>query len=109
LALLYIAMGVATPLWKSERMIPSLPKWGLGSPLRLPKLQSLIVGAKTPRIEAFFISLESYQSLDVGKMGLHEPFGHLQHKLWWKERSRVKLVVWLPTTKSRESTRPRCV
>jgi hypothetical protein len=24
-------------------------------------------------------------------MGLHEPFGHLQHKLWQKERSEVKL------------------
>jgi hypothetical protein len=43
------------------------------------------------------------------KMGSHEPFGHLQHKLWQKERSKVKLAVWLPTTKSRESTWPRCV
>jgi len=42
-------------------------------------------------------------------MGWHEPFGHLQHKLWQKERSGVKLVVWLPTIKSRESTRPQCV
>jgi len=43
------------------------------------------------------------------KMASHEPFGHLQHKLWSKERPRVKLAVRLPTTKSRESTRPRCV
>jgi hypothetical protein len=42
-------------------------------------------------------------------MASHEPFGHLQHKLWPKERLGVKLPVWLPTTKSRESTRPRCV
>jgi hypothetical protein len=42
-------------------------------------------------------------------MPLHESFGHLRHKLWSKERSRVKLAVWLPTTKSRESTRFRCV
>jgi hypothetical protein len=42
-------------------------------------------------------------------MALHEPFGHLQHKLWSKEGSEVKLAVWLPTTKNRESTRPRCV
>jgi hypothetical protein len=42
-------------------------------------------------------------------MGSHEPFGHLHHKLWQKERPGVKLVVWLPTTKSRESTRPQCV
>jgi len=26
-------------------------------------------------------------------MGLHEPFGHMQHKLWQKERSGVKLAV----------------
>jgi hypothetical protein len=42
-------------------------------------------------------------------MASHEPFGHLQHKLWQKEGSGVKLAVWLPTTKSQESTRPRCV
>jgi len=45
----------------------------------------------------------------MSKMALHEPFGHLQHKLWSKEGPGVKLIVWLPTTKSRESTRPRCV
>jgi hypothetical protein len=45
----------------------------------------------------------------MSKMALHEPFGHLQHKLWAKEGPRVKLAVWLPTTKSRESTRSRCV
>jgi len=39
------------------------------------------------------------------KMGLHDPFGHLKHKLLPKERSRVKLAIWLPTTKSRELTR----
>jgi hypothetical protein len=42
-------------------------------------------------------------------MASHEPFGHLKHKLWSKERSGVKLAVWLLTTKSRESTWSRCV
>jgi hypothetical protein len=36
-----------------------------GSPPGLPKFQSSIVGVKTPRLEAFFISLERYQSVDV--------------------------------------------
>jgi hypothetical protein len=40
----------------------------------------------------------------MSKMGLHEPFGHLQHKLWQKERLGVKLTVLLMTTKSQEST-----
>jgi hypothetical protein len=42
-------------------------------------------------------------------MGSHDPFGHLQYKLWQKERLGVKLAVWLLTTKSQESTRLSCV
>ncbi len=33
------------------------------------------------------------------KMGSHDPFGHLKHKLWSKERPEVKLTVWFPTIK----------
>jgi hypothetical protein len=29
----------------------------------------------------------------MSKMALHEPFGHLQHKLWQKERPAAKLPV----------------
>jgi hypothetical protein len=43
----------------------TLPKWGLGSPPGLLKLQSSTVGVKTPCLGVFFISLENYQSLDV--------------------------------------------
>jgi hypothetical protein len=43
----------------------TLPKWGLGSLSGFPKLQSSIVGVKTPCIGAFFISLKNYQSVDV--------------------------------------------
>ncbi len=56
---------VATLLWESVRMRLTLPKWGLGSPPRLPKVQSLIARVKKPCINAFFISLESYWSVDV--------------------------------------------
>jgi hypothetical protein len=45
----------------------------------------------------------------MSKMALHEPFGHLQHKLWQKEGLKVKLAVWLLTIKSQESIRPQCV
>jgi hypothetical protein len=37
-------------------------------------------------------------------MPSHWQFGHLQPKLWVKERPRVKLAIWLLITKSREST-----
>jgi hypothetical protein len=42
-------------------------------------------------------------------MASHGPFGHLQHKLWQKEGPRIKLAIWLPITKSWESTRPWCM
>jgi hypothetical protein len=37
------------------------------------------------------------------EMGSHDPFGHLKHKLWPKEKSGIKLTVWLLTIKSQES------
>jgi hypothetical protein len=42
-------------------------------------------------------------------MSSYDPFGHLKHKLWSKERPGVKLAVWLPTIKSQESTRFPCM
>jgi len=43
----------------------TLPKWGLGSPPGLPKLQSSIAEVKTLCLEAFFMSLKSYWNVDV--------------------------------------------
>jgi hypothetical protein len=44
----------------------------------------------------------------MSKIGSLKPFGHLQHKLWPKEKPVVKqfnnLTIWLPTMESREST-----
>jgi hypothetical protein len=45
----------------------------------------------------------------MSKMGLHAPFGHLNHKLWPKERLGVNLAIWFLTTKIRESTWFPCV
>jgi hypothetical protein len=42
-------------------------------------------------------------------MGSHDPFGHMQHKLWQKKRHGVKLAICLPTTESEESTQFPCV
>jgi len=39
----------------------------------------------------------------MSKIGSHDPFGYFKHKLWPKEGLGVKLAIWLPTTKSRES------
>jgi hypothetical protein len=47
---------------KSARMKLTLPKWELGSPPELSKIQSSIARVKTPHIGAFFISLESIKA-----------------------------------------------
>jgi hypothetical protein len=51
---------VATLLGENVRMRLTLPKWGLESPLGLPKVQNSIARVKTPYLEEFCISLESY-------------------------------------------------
>jgi hypothetical protein len=38
---------------------------GVGVPNGLPNLQSAIAQVRTPHLEAFFISLKSYGSVDV--------------------------------------------
>jgi hypothetical protein len=45
----------------------------------------------------------------MSKMGSHDPFGYLKHKLWPKEGSGVKVPIWLPTTKSQKSPWFTCV
>jgi hypothetical protein len=52
--------------WKDDSLTPKMGTWE--SP-RLLKLQNSIAGVKTPCIEAFFILLESYRSVNV-KNGL---------------------------------------
>jgi len=70
----------------------TVPKWGLGSPPGLPKLQSSIAGVKTPLIGAFFISLEIYQSVDV-ENGLASGIWTFVAQVMAKRRPGVKLEV----------------
>jgi len=79
-------------------------KWDLGVLRDSQKLRMQLQGSK-------HLSLYCWKGFEasMSKMALHEPFGHLQHKLWSKEGPWVKLAIWLSTTKSWESTRSRCV
>jgi hypothetical protein len=45
----------------------------------------------------------------MSKMSSHCSFEHLKHKLWPKEGPGVKLTIWLPITKSQESTWFTCL
>jgi hypothetical protein len=73
-------------------MTLTLPKWGLGSPPRLPKTQNSIAGSKHLALRCSLYRwkvLEAYMS----KMASHEPFGHLQDKLCAKEGPGVKVAI----------------
>jgi hypothetical protein len=83
-------------------------KWDLRVLRDSRKLRVRLQGSKHLNLRC---SLYRWKGLEawMSKMASHESFGHPKHKLWSKEGPGVKLAVWLPTTKSRESTRPRCV
>jgi hypothetical protein len=100
---------VATPLWgKCEDEIHT-PKSGNLESSKTPKNSELDCrGQKTLHWGVFLYRWKGLE-VQMSKMALNEPFGHLQHKLWSKEGSRVKLAIWLLTIKSRESTQFRCV
>ncbi len=66
---------------------------GSWNPNGFLNLHRAITWVKTHWFEKFLISLERSWNIFVW-MGSHDPFGHMKHKLWPKERSGVKLVVW---------------
>jgi hypothetical protein len=66
LSTLYTELACPNPhLGQSGRMQLPLPKWETWSPPRLPKTQKTIWEVKSPRIGAFFMSLERSWSVDV--------------------------------------------
>jgi hypothetical protein len=95
-------------VWKSVIMNIHTLKWipmlGVGVPVDSQVFRERLQGSKPIALKN---SLYHWKAIETQmfEMGLHDPFGHLKHKLWSKERSRVKLTVWFLTTKSQESTR----
>jgi len=73
----------------------TLPKLGLGSPSGLPKLHSSIVKVKTPHIGAFFISLESFQSVDIENGLLWAIWTSITHVMA-KRKARSKIGTLTP-------------
>jgi hypothetical protein len=81
---------------KCEGMNPHNPKWTpiveVGVSNGLPNIQSAIQGSKPIVLNNFLYRWKTIET-QMSKMGLHCSFGHLKHKLWPKEGSRVKLLV----------------
>jgi hypothetical protein len=88
-----------------ERMNPHTPKWALTLGVRVP-MNSQIFKEWLQRSNLIELNIFLYHWKVLGKkmfkMGSHIPFKYFKHKLWPKERSRIKLSIWFPTTKSRE-------
>jgi hypothetical protein len=93
-------------------MNPHIPKWtptlGVGTPMDSQIFKKRLQGSKLIRLKS---SLYHWKSLGIllPRMGLHYPFGYWKHKWGPKERPGVKLLIWLPTTKSWESPQFICV
>jgi len=90
-----------------ERMNPHTPKWaptlGVGVPMDSQIFRERFQGSKPIGLKIFLYHWKAIETW-MSTMGLHDLFGHLKHKLWPKEKSGVKLAIWLLTTKSQEST-----
>jgi len=71
------------------------------SPNRLLNFQKAISRAKIHWIKEFFYHWK-FLGMKMFKMGSHDLFWYLKHKLWPKEGLGVKLSIWFPTTKNRE-------
>jgi hypothetical protein len=85
-----------------------LPCWELKSQKDSQIFRVRLQGSKLIILKNYLYHWKAIE-VSMSEMGSHHPFGHLKHKLWPKERPGVKVAVWLPTTKSRESTRFPCV
>jgi hypothetical protein len=85
-----------------EGMNPHTPKWicilGIGVPMDSQILEGDCRGQNLLDWKVFYI-IEKLLEFRCLKWALHDPFGHLKHKLWPKEGLGVKLPIWLSTIK----------
>jgi len=84
-------------------MNPHTSKWaptlGIGAPVDFRMFKNRLQGSKPIGLRSSLYHWKVLGTL-MSKMGLHDPFGHLTHKL---------LPIWLLTTKSWESPRILCL
>ncbi len=82
---------------------PHTPKWipmlGVRVLVDSRMFREWLQGSKLNSLKSSLYHWKSIETF-MSEMGLHHPFGHLKHKLWPKERLRINLSIWLPTTKS---------
>ncbi len=65
-----------------------IPTLGVGVPVDSRMFREQLQGSKPNGLKSYL-----YHWKSMSKMGSHDPFEHLKHKLWPKERSGVKLAI----------------
>ncbi len=79
-----------------EGMDPHTPKatptWGVGVSVDSQIFKKRLQGSKPIALRS---SLYHWKSIEANflKMGSLDPFGHLKHKFWAKERLKVKFAI----------------
>jgi hypothetical protein len=88
------------------------PKWaltlGVWVPIDSQIFKEQLQGPKSIGLRNFLYHWKTLVK-QMSEMGSHDSFRHLKHKLWPKERLRVKLRVCLSTTKSQKRLWFACV
>ncbi len=107
-----VTFHVLESVEKCEGMNPHTTKWiptlrivvPMDSQIFRRRLQTLkLIGFKSSLYHW------KYFGTYMSKMGCHDPFGYLKHKLWSKKGSVIKLPIWLPTIKNQELPWFTCV
>ncbi len=96
----YKWLYVITPLLEECEDDIYTPEMGTWESSMTPKTSEFDCRVKTPRLETFFMSLETYWSLDV-ENGLAWAIWTTVAQVRAKIGSGVKLAIWFPTTQSR--------
>jgi hypothetical protein len=65
---------------------------GIGVPVDFQIFKERLQGPKPIALKTFLYHWKSIET-NMSEMGLHDPFGHLKHKLWSKERPETKLAI----------------
>jgi hypothetical protein len=79
------------------------PILGVGVPMGFRIFRGQLQGSKLIGLRSY-LYYSKFLGTQMSKMGSHDPFGYLKHKLWPKEGPGVKLPIWLSTIKSREAS-----
>ena len=100
-----VTFHVLESVGECEGMNLHTPKWaptlGVGILMASQMFRKWLQGSQTIRLKNSFYHWKAFGTY-MSKMGLHDPFGYLKHKLWPNEGPKIKLSIWFPTTKSWE-------